>query len=187
MFTRKLSTSVVAIVATLALGVSAPPALAAVSLSEITAAPESVVAGAHADFRVKFRVEGGETLDDMTLHLPPGVIGDPSATVRCSQAQLEQADIWSDGCPSASRVGRVDITTSLMTSQGPLVAHSWIYNMEAVGEEPARLGMALRVGGLDGSQLAPFRVLARVTLRTTPGDEGLDAVVSDMPKVYLPD
>src|SRR5690349_20266121 len=69
-------------------------------------------AGAHRDFCVSFSLSGSETVKDLTLSLPAGVIGDPTATSSTCDPSVFEAG----GCTNAQRVGAVssDLTTTLL-------------------------------------------------------------------------
>jgi len=65
-----------------------------------TAAPtSSLKAAAHSDFHIHIGFSGG-TPKDLTISLPPGEVGDPSAAPFCAVSQLN-----ADSCPANTRVG----------------------------------------------------------------------------------
>ena len=77
----------------------------------------------------------------MTFHLPPGVVGDPFATPRCSEA-----DYLADACPAATRVGSVDVDATALIALLPVPQQATgdLYNLVPAGSEPARLGAVIR-------------------------------------------
>lgn len=82
-------------------------------------------------------------LRDLTANLPQGLVADPAATpVRCTEAELTSED--NPGCPAASQVGTVTITTfaeSFFPYTSPL------YNMVPPPGAPAAFAFnALGVG-----------------------------------------
>jgi hypothetical protein len=106
-------------------------------------------AGGHPDFTVSFalkRESGGElpaTTRDISIDLPPGLLGNPNAVPKCSAAQLVSTDINDEtnqtGCPQASQIGVSDVE---LFKNGSLVPLSEpVYNMESPGGDAvARFG-----------------------------------------------
>ena len=80
--------AVLAIVASLAV---APSAQAAFGLSDLSAQPTDTSAGAHSDFVIKLNFSSDDFVRDLTIHLPPGQVGDPLATPLCTVEQLNAA------------------------------------------------------------------------------------------------
>jgi len=80
-----------ALVAALAaLLIAAPAANAAFGISSFSAQPANKAAGANSDLSVSFGVsDSAAGLRDITVHLPPGLIGNPLATPTCSEAKLK--------------------------------------------------------------------------------------------------
>ena len=78
-----------AALATLATVLATPAAAhAAFDLTGVTAAPASTQAAAHSAFTVHMGISGDD-LRDFTLHLPPGLVGNPNATPLCTRAQFD--------------------------------------------------------------------------------------------------
>lgn len=68
-------------IAMFAMLVGAPAASAAFSLENLSATPASPAAGANSDFSISLDVEDANAdLKDLTIHLPPGLVGNPLAT-----------------------------------------------------------------------------------------------------------
>ncbi|MEA2479491.1 MAG: hypothetical protein QOJ07_1413, partial [Thermoleophilaceae bacterium] len=175
---RKRSLARTAGLALALLLVGAAPASADFSLSGLSAAPTDDHAGAHSDFRVMFSVGGSDSIKDLDLALPPGLVGNPKAAEpRCSQAQFA-----ADTCPAESVVGStsVDTTATLLVVPVPITVTGTVYNLEPMNDEPARLGIILQpAGGLIGT----IKLQSSVRLRTT-GDYGLTSTLRDLPQDF---
>jgi hypothetical protein len=74
------------------------------------------------------RATGGG-LRDISTVLPPGVVANPLAAVRCTEVELEKEEHGATGCPSASQVGTIVLPVSLGVTPGPFVRA--VYNMVA--------------------------------------------------------
>src|SRR4051812_21894851 len=75
-------------------------ATADITVSNVQAKPADTKAGAHSDFTLSFDLGGSETIRDLDLQLPPGLLGNPNNAAKCTQAQFS-----SDSCPPQSKVG----------------------------------------------------------------------------------
>lgn len=125
----------------------AAPAQADFSEFEVESAGASLStqqAGAHADFTVDFKLKselsGGEVAQtrDVTVELPPGLLGNPNIVPRCTMAQLAGLN---GQCPFEAQVGITEIL--LKSTQVPNL--SPIYNMTTPGGDVvARFGF---IGG----------------------------------------
>jgi hypothetical protein len=158
-----------------------------VSLSNVVARPTAgtcqpsaspsgtAPAGSHEDLCIAFDVAqtGGDDLKDLTVHLAPGLIGDPSATPTCSQSTFE-----SGTCPSTTQVGTVatHVVATILLLPVPLDLTGSVYNLQPNADEPARLG--IRIDALGG--LSTIRL--QTTIRTRLTDYGLDTVTPDIPR-----
>ncbi len=156
----------VAAVAALALG--AAPAQA-FEVAVPTAAPADPKAGAHSDVTLRIEPSGGD-IKDVDIHFPPGLVGDPNATPRCTHAQFE-----ANACPANTRVG--SSTTEATVGLVPQELSGDIFNLQPRGDEPARLGILIRppLGGA-------IRLESPVTSRPTDG--GLDSTLRDIPNTF---
>ena len=109
----------------------APTAHAALGFQGLSAAPTNANAGAHSDVNIHIGFTSpADDVKDLTVGLPPGLVGDPTATPLCTLTQLQ-----GDACPSASQVGTV-------TARGhrappdplpltlPLTVNGSLYNVE---------------------------------------------------------
>jgi len=104
----------------------------------------------------------------LTVELPPGLIGDPQATPKCTEAQLEESLESHGGCPADSRIGTVVVNGEGWDAMSRIggVASS-IYNMVAEAGYPAEFGFRYAVADvLMYARVAPtaagYRVLITV-------------------------
>ena len=139
----------------------------------------------HFDFSVDANGVPTENMKDISVNLPPGLIGDPNATPKCTVAELDVS-----ACPVDSQVGTLvlDATVSLFPSGTP------VYNMVPPTGVAAQFGTNLllidafitihvRTGGDYGltagltntSTLLPL-FGSTLTLWGVPGDPGHDNV-----------
>jgi hypothetical protein len=151
----------------------APSAHAAFTVSG-TASPTNPTSGANSNFNIEVQFGGGtsadESVKDLIVHLPPGLVGDPSSAPLCTVAQLND-----DNCPNNSQLGTV---SSNVTVGGllPQTISGDLYNLVPQPGEPARFGIVLRP--LD--DVLPKTILqSAARLRKT--DFGLDSVVNNIP------
>jgi hypothetical protein len=132
-------------------------ALAAMTMSDGAAADYEITslaaeqstsqAGAHPDFTLTFelaRLPNGEPearTKEITIDLPPGLVGNPTSFPACSALQLTTINLETGegGCPQDAQVGVTDIL--LFGEGGPAGFMEPIYSMEAPGGDVvARLG-----------------------------------------------
>lgn len=175
--------AIAAALASLATLLPAAPQAGAFSLSDLVASPADNRAGANSDLTLGLTVqEPAADLRDLTIHLPPGLVGNPLATPTCSESQLA-----ADACPAASDVGDISngvTVTVLGFVPVPLTVSGHVYNVTPRAGEPARFGIVLNPLPFDvpllGDVLFPKLVLqSGAVLR--PGDFGLDTVLTDLP------
>jgi hypothetical protein len=94
-------------------------------------------------FTLTSHVLEGRTLPEgdikrLTAALPKGLVVDPQATPRCTEAQLE-SDLTGKGCPPSAAVGTIAVTSNF---QNTLVTfHSPLFNMMPPPGEPAEFGV----------------------------------------------
>ncbi len=132
--------------------------------------PASPDAGANSDFNLSISFTGlnnTESVRDLTVHLPPGLVGDPTSTPLCTEAQLT-----ADACPDASKIGTT--TTSAVLIAVPIEIPGEVFNVQPRAGEPARLGIVLTppVGA---------KVILQSPAALRPGDFGLDTILEDIP------
>ncbi len=110
----------------------------------------------------------GGQLKDLTIHLPPGLLGNPLATTTCTEDQLNAS-----ACPPASKVGT--ITNDVQIALAPAIPTSGdVFNVVPRAGEPARFGFVLPVP-LGTSIILQSPAVLR------PDDFGLDTVLKDVP------
>jgi hypothetical protein len=168
-----------------ALGVLAIPASAQALTVSGTAAPDDTTAGANSDFNIAINFgPPTEDVQNLTVGLPPGVTGDPTATPKCTVAQLNSATAGNDGCPANTQVGEVvaNATITVLVLPVTLDVSGKLYNLTPQPGEPARFGIVLQPGDLGGElmlPLAPVILQSGAALRQT--DFGLDTIINDIP------
>ncbi len=171
---RRLIGMFIAVVALFALPASAQAAFTVNG----TAAPTNTNAGAHSNVNIHMDFSGGQ-VKDLTIGLPPGLVGDPNATPLCTVAQLN-----ADNCPDASEVGTVHanatVTVVVLPVNIPDIAGT-LYNLTPQPGEAARFGIVLRPVDLPDplpDLLPPVVLQSGVQLRP---DFGLNTVIKDIP------
>src|SRR4051794_3916668 len=178
---RRLIGTFIAAVALLAV---IPASAQAIGLTGLSVTPANTQAGAHSNITVAVGFSNAQDqVKDLTISLPPGVVGDPNATPRCTVAQLS-----ADGaCPPTSEVGSVS-TALILHVLGiidlPLTVQGKLYNLDPQPGEPARFGIVLNPLPINipiiGPTLFPKIILqSGVALRQS--DFGLDTVIKGIP------
>jgi hypothetical protein len=150
---------------------AAAPAQADITVSNVSAKPANVKAGASSDFTLAFDLGGSETIRDLDVNLPPGLIGNPN-----NAAQCKQADFDNDACPPASKVGTqtVNVTVAGLV---PMELSGEVFNLVPPPEkhEPAQLGIKL-----NAPPPAPPQHL-RSDVNVRPSDSGLTSTIRGIP------
>jgi hypothetical protein len=146
-------------------------------LQGLSAKPADLAAGANSNVNIHIGfADPSDQVKDLTVHLPPGLVGNPTAAPLCTPTQLN-----GDNCPSASQVGSVTAKVNVVVAGPvavPLTIDGSLYNLVPHQGEPARFGIVLRaVGGLPGTKIIQQ---SGVSLRRS--DFGLDTVVNDFPR-----
>jgi hypothetical protein len=107
---------------------------------------------------------------DVEVQLPPGLVGDPGATSKCTNAQFQAVP---PGCPAASQVG---ITELRLRSQSAIFSLTSdllpVYDLEPLAGHTAEFGIPYAAG------FTPIRILAQAR---TDGDFGIDTGVERIP------
>src|SRR6266540_5720514 len=164
------------VIATAALLAVIPASAQAMSLSGLTAAPADTQAGAHSDFHLHMNFISGQ-VKDLTIGLPPGMIGNPNATPKCSVAQLN-----ADACPANTIVGAVTANATVTVVAVPVTVdvNGDLYNLDPQPGEPARFGIVLRPLSIPPLPplLPPIILQSAVQLRP---DFGLNTVINNIP------
>ena len=111
--------------------------------------------------KIDFATEGGmptQNVKDIDVELPAGLIGDPSATPRCTMAELNAPLGSTEGCPENTQVG----TTTIFTNGQALSFPVW--NMVPPPGAPALFGFVVL--------LDPVTATATVRPAEAGGSEG---------------
>ena len=173
----------IAVLCACAIGlIGAPAANAAFELTNVSATPADNNAGANSDFSISLDTPDASDMKDLTIHLPPGLVGNPLATTTCTEDQLN-----ADECPPASDVGDVsnDVTLTVMGFLPVAQAvNGNLYNVVPRAGEPARFGIVLNalpfnVPILGPAVLPPIILQSGAVLRQS--DLGLDTILNDLP------
>lgn len=160
---------------------------ASAHLSEEDGSP-TALAGAHpyqATMHFGFPTESiGGTLTgsghprDIAIELPRGLIGNPAASpVLCTEAELISEQ--TPGCPDASQVGIVDVTTLVGEGAGGgggTVLSTYLYNMVPPPGAPAELAMNVAKVGIFVHVLGAVR---------SDSDYGIEAYTRDLLAITL--
>ncbi len=104
------------------------------------------------------QVAPAQNVKNIDVELPAGLIGDPSATPRCTMTQLSAPLGSAESCPDDSQVG----TTTVYTSSGGITFPVW--NMVAPPGVPALFGFVVL--------LDPVTATATVRTAEAGGTEG---------------
>jgi len=161
---------------TVALGLlAAPAAQAALGFQGLSAKPANLAAGANSDVNIHIGFsDPSDQVKDLTVHLPPGLTGNPTATPQCTVAQLN-----SDACPAKSQVG--DVTAKVLVHAAVLPVEQTVdgslYNLVPQPGEPARFGIVLRPAG----GLLP-KIIQQSAVHLRRSDFGLDTVINNFPR-----
>ena len=142
-------------------------AQAAFGVSSFTVTPTTLQAGSHPDVSIALGFSGAEHVRDLTVSLPPGLVGNPNATPRCAAAKFQ-----ADQCAANTRVGTTAVVSTVLGL--PLNANGDVYNLEPGAGEPARLGVIVRPPAADKVFL-----ITHIALR--PADGGLDSIINGIP------
>jgi hypothetical protein len=149
----------------------------AIGLTGASAAPVDPRAGVHSDFNLSFSVtDPADNLRDLTVDLPTGVLGNPLATVRCAESDLNR-----DACPAASAVGTNTTTITAAGIPAPVPISGTVYDVVPPGDAPARLGIVLRPLPPLNLLLGNVYIIAKVRVRDE-SDYGLQTIIDDLPR-----
>jgi hypothetical protein len=152
-------------------------AQAAFEVRSFSVTPGSLQAGSHPDVTVALGFapysasNPPEHVRDLTISLPPGLVGNPNAAARCAPDKFA-----ADQCAANTQVGTTSVRTVIPLLLGTAVtAEGDVYNLRPGAGEPARLGVVVRPPlGADKVFL-----VSRVALR--PADGGLDSIITGIP------
>jgi hypothetical protein len=164
---RRLTGLLIALAAALALPASAH----AITVSGAVA-PTNPAAGAHSNFNIHMNFGGGQ-VKDLTVGLPPGMVGDPTAAPTCTVAQLNAS-----ACPANTQVGQVAAVANLLSLPLPINVSGKLFNLVPQPGEPARFGIVLTppVGN---------NIILQSAVQLRPTDFGLNTVINNIPNTTL--
>ena len=148
------------------------PSAFGLGLTNLSSQPAETPAGAHSDFSQHIEITSpSDDLKKLVVHLPPGQVGDPTATPKCTEAQLN-----ANQCPANTQVGVTTTTADLVLVAVPVEQEipGKVYNVTAHPGEPARFGIVLTPSVGD-----PVILQATASLRQS--DFGLDTTIDDIP------
>jgi hypothetical protein len=143
-------------------------AQAAFDVSSFSVTPSGLQAGSHPDVAVAIGFSGNEHVRDLTVSLPPGLVGNPNATPKCAAAKFQ-----SDSCAANTRVGTTSVDSTLLGL--PITATGDVYNLPPDPGEPARLGVIVR------PPLGADKIFLIVHAALRPSDGGLDSMIAGIP------
>jgi hypothetical protein len=156
-----------------------PAQAGAFAISKLSLDPSTTQAGGHPDTTLTLSLTGSSSEDirDLTVDLPPGLLGNPEAVTKCTKAQFQ-----ADACPATSTVGTTKAVASAVGLSLPPVNGS-VYVLEPEPTDAGTLGIVLRplLSGLVINKL--FVVNHIVTSKTADGkDYLLRNVITNMPR-----
>src|SRR4051812_4987747 len=160
---------VVAILAALA-----PAGASAFSISSFSLTPSTTQAAGHPDTAISLSFSGGQ-VRDLTLDLPPGMIGNPETKTKCSQAAFQ-----SDNCPASSSVGTVKVIAAALGLLSIPVPGS-IYVLQPGPADAATLGIVVRATGGLPIVGKIFSVAHFTAVRNGAGDYFLRSTITNLP------
>src|SRR5919108_5425225 len=112
----------------LALLLAAPAtAQADFQLTSFSVTPSGLAAGSHPNVSVALGFDGNEHVRNLTVSLPPGLVGNPNATARCAAAKFQ-----ADDCAENTRVGATSVQSTLLGLS--VTAEGAVYNLQPGGE-----------------------------------------------------
>jgi hypothetical protein len=158
----------------------APASALALGFGSVSVTPADPQAGAHSnvDIAINFS-SAADDVKNLTIALPPGLVGDPNATPYCSVSDLN-----ANHCPANTKVGTASTMVTLLSLlPNPLPVTGTLYNVQPQPGEPARFGIALQAvplpDPLSSLVLPPIILQSGVSLRQT--DFGLNTVINGIP------
>jgi hypothetical protein len=106
-------------------------------------------------------------LKNLTIEMPPGLVGDPSAVPTCSSATFyESVNVTGKPCPNDTVVGFTELEIG-GGAEPPQPILSPVYNLEPILGEPLRLGLIALVVPIaidfKLKQSAPYNAIGSIT------------------------
>ena len=154
-----------------------PASAQALGLSGLSAAPNETQAGAHSDFHIHMEFGNpGDQVKDLTIGLPPGMVGDPNATPAVYVGAAPRGRLPRRHTGRARSV----LSRTFVSIPLPVTASGGLYNLEPQPGEPARFGivLTLRCDSPLDAVLPPIILQSGVQLRD---DFGLNTIINDIP------
>lgn len=159
-------------------------AQAAITKLDYGIAPSSLQAGGAPDVAITTAFtydDPDDDVKDVSVRLPPGLLGNPLNAARCGAAQFA-----ADACPAGSDIGGV-VVKAFAQLLPPLVETSTtsngdVYNLEPTGGEPARIGVVVRPTDpvLGAVPLQKVFLQAPAELQAGPDGFALDTTFRDV-------
>ena len=169
--TLRIAVVVLALAAT---AVVAPASASAFSISSFILTPSTTQAAAHPNATISLSFSGGQ-VRDLTLDLPPGMIGNPETKTKCSQAAFR-----ADSCPGSSSVGTVKVIAAALGLLNLQVPGS-VYVLEPGAGDAATLGIVVRATGGLPIVGKIFSVAHFTAVRNSAGDYFLRSTITNLP------
>lgn len=125
-------------------------------------------AGAHPDLTVAFKVRTGpdglpvESMHNVELDLPAGMVGNPTGVATCSPEALSNSGVGGADCPVASQVGTAEIDAWSSTAS-PQRINIGVFNIAHGPDVPAKFGFKFS------------SVVGIITARVRPGEYGISS------------
>jgi hypothetical protein len=139
-------------------------------------------AGGHPDLTTSTSFQSSPSSDDvkdLIVRFPPGLLGNPTATAKCTQAQFA-----ADTCPGGTALGSVTVTANAVLGVVPangVVSQGTVYNLQPVGSEPARLGIKVRPEPVLGANVDKISLIAVAKLGPETG-YALETTIPNQPR-----
>ncbi len=157
--------------------VVAAPARATLSVSSVSVTPSTTQAGGiegkpgpNITIDARFSSSNGDTPQDLTIALAPGLLANPTGVPPCSTANFN-AGI----CPASSQIGSGYITGIAPEFGLALSLPTYAYLIRPTGSEIARMGVVVYFFGFPVvTESAP------ISIRTTP-DVGINIPLTSLP------
>ncbi len=158
------------------------PAMAGVAVTGFTVSSTTTQAGGHPDLTTSTTFQSTPNSDDvkdLIVRFPPGLLGNPTATAKCSTAQFA-----ADTCPGGTALGSVAVTANAVLGVVPangVVSQGTVYNLPPVGSEPARLGIKVRPAPILGANVDKISLIAVAKLGPETG-YALETTIPNQPR-----
>jgi hypothetical protein len=154
-------------------------AQATASITDAKIQPSTTAAGAHPNLAIDLSFgesPATDDLKDLTVVLPQGLVGNPKAADRCSEASFQ-----ADTCPAGTKVGTTTVTAvpTIVVDLPAQDSSGDVYNLTPQGDEPARLGVIVRPT-FPGASKIFLETAVAIGLET---NYGLKSAFTDIPRM----